>query len=52
MNQQNNISNKLDFKDYIGVYPECDELIRNLESIREDILEREYEIQKIKEAQK
>ena len=43
---------KLDFKDYIGVYPECDELIRNLESIREDILEREYEIQKIKEAQK
>ena len=43
---------KEEFKDYIGVYPECEELIRNLESIREDVLEREYEIQKIKEAQK
>ncbi len=42
---------KHDFQDYFGVYPECDELYHNLENILNDIQEREYEIQKIKDQQ-
>ena len=39
------------FKDYIGVIPECDELLQNLHKIRKDMEEKEYEMQKIKEQQ-
>ncbi len=36
------------YKDYIGVFPECDELIRNLRKIKSDIEEKEYEMKRIK----
>ena len=39
---------KTDFSDYIGVLPECDELLRNLDKIKSNIKEKEYEIEKIK----
>lgn len=42
---------KTRFKDYIGVIPECDELLQNLHKIRKDMEEKEYEMQKIRAQQ-
>ena len=42
---------KEDFKDYLGVLPECDELLSNLEKVQRDLNEKEYEMQKIKKQQ-
>ena len=55
-----NISNNIDklkskikeeFSDYIGVIPECDELLANLDKVKSNIKEKEYELEKIKEEQ-
>lgn len=40
-----------DFADYFGVISEADELMYNLRKIREEIREKEYEMEKIKEEQ-
>lgn len=40
-----------DYKDYIGVIQECDEIISNLEKIKRDLREKEYEMEKTKEEQ-
>lgn len=42
---------KEDFKDYLGVLRECDELLSNLEKIKSEIKEKEYEMEKIKSQQ-
>ena len=39
---------KNEFFDYIGVIPECDQLLSNLERVRSNIREKEYELDKIK----
>lgn len=43
---------KEDFKDYIGVLPECDSLIAHLEKVRDELHEKEYEISTIEKEQK
>jgi hypothetical protein len=43
---------KEEFSDYIGVIPECDELLSNLNKVKENLKEKEYELEKIKEKQK
>ena len=40
-----------EFKDYINELPECRELLSNLEKIKAEISEKEYEIKRIKEEQ-
>jgi DNA repair exonuclease SbcCD ATPase subunit len=40
-----------EFKDYINHIPECRELLTNLEKIKQEIEEKEYELKKIKEQQ-
>ncbi len=40
-----------DFSEYIGIFPECDKLLYHLEQMRFDILEKKFEIDKIKEKQ-
>ncbi|MBQ3511695.1 MAG: hypothetical protein IJA30_05295 [Bacilli bacterium] len=40
-----------EFKDYINEIPECKELLSNLEKIKDEILEKEYELKRIKEEQ-
>ena len=40
-----------EFKDYINHIPECRELLANLEKIKQEIEEKEYELKKIKEQQ-
>lgn len=40
-----------DFSDYIGVLSECDELLYNLNRIKDNIKEKEYEMAKIKKGQ-
>lgn len=42
---------KSEFKDYIGVIKECDELLSNLQKVKNDLSEKEYEMQKLKQAQ-
>lgn len=42
---------KEQFADYIGVIPECDEVLANLNKIKRDLEEKEYEMKKIKEQQ-
>ena len=42
---------KDEFEDYIGVLPECDELLSNLEKVKRDIHEKEYEMERIKKEQ-
>ena len=42
---------KDEFKDYLGVLPECDELLHNLEKVKSDLREKEYEMEKIKKEQ-
>ena len=42
---------KEEFKDYIGVIKECDELLSNLEKTRSNLHEKEYELEKIKSKQ-
>ncbi len=42
---------KNDFQDYLGVLPECDELLANLERIKRDLHEKEYEMDKTKQQQ-
>lgn len=42
---------KTDFSEYIGVIKECDELLSNLEDIKSNIKEKEYEIDKMKSKQ-
>ena len=39
---------KEEFSDYIGVMPECDELLSNLSKVKENLREKEYELEKIK----
>lgn len=40
-----------EFKEYIDVFPECKELLVSLEKIKDEIVEKEYEISRIKEEQ-
>ena len=40
-----------EFKDYLGVIPDVDEVLSNLRKIKSEIEEKEYEMQKIKEEQ-
>ncbi len=40
-----------EFKDYIGVIKECDELLSNLQKIKSDLAEKEYEMERVKKAQ-
>ena len=40
-----------EFGDYIGVLSECDELLQNLNKVKENIKEKEYEMAKIKKEQ-
>lgn len=40
-----------EFKDYLNEFPECRELLSNLEKIKDEILEKEYELVRIKEEQ-
>ena len=40
-----------EFKDYINEIPECKDLLANLEKIKDEILEKEYELKRIKEEQ-
>ena len=40
-----------EFKDYIDHIPECRELLANLEKIKQEIEEKEYELNRIKEEQ-
>ena len=48
----NIISNiRENFSDYIGVLKECDTLLSNLEKVKSNIREKEYELEKIKEKQ-
>ena len=42
---------RLNFQEYIGVLPECDELLANLEKIKSDLHEKEYEMEKTKREQ-
>lgn len=39
---------KEEFSDYIGVIPECDSLLSNLEKVKSNIKEKEYEVEQIK----
>ena len=39
---------KEEFSDYIGVIPECDNLLSNLEKVKSNIKEKEYEVEQIK----
>lgn len=41
-----------EYSDYFGVIPECDELLSNLKKIKNDIEEKEYEMEKVKEQQR
>ena len=40
-----------EFKDYIGVIKECDELLYNLHKLKNEMKEKEYEMEKIKKEQ-
>lgn len=40
-----------EFAEYIGIIPECKELLQNLEKIKDEIKEKEYELKRIKEEQ-
>lgn len=40
------------FRDYIGVLPECDELLVNLHKVKSELMEKEYEMERIKSEQK
>ena len=40
-----------EFKEYIDVFPECRELLDNLEKIKDEIEEKEHELKRIKEQQ-
>ena len=40
-----------EFKDYIDMFPECRELLDNLEKIKDEIEEKEHELKRIKEQQ-
>lgn len=40
-----------EFKDYIGVIKECDELLSNLQKIKSELAEKEYEMERVKKAQ-
>ena len=42
---------KDEYSDYFGVIPECDELLYNLNKIKMDMEEKEYEMEKVKEQQ-
>ena len=42
---------KDEFKEYLGILPECDELLHNLEKVKSDLREKEYEMEKIKKQQ-
>ena len=48
-----NIISKIkdEFREYIGVIKECDELLSNLEEVKANIKEKEYELGKIKQKQ-
>ena len=39
------------FEDYIGVVPECDQLLSDLSQVKSDLEEKEYEMEKIKQEQ-
>lgn len=43
---------KEEYSDYFGVIPECDELLHNLRKIKNDLEEKEYEMEKVKEEQR
>lgn len=39
---------KNNYQEYFGMLPECDQLLANLEKVKENLKEKEYEIEKIK----
>ena len=42
---------KNEFGDYIGVLSECDELLHNLNKVKDNLKEKEYEMKKTKNEQ-
>ena len=42
---------KTKYRDYLGVVPECDELLSNLRKIKRDVEEKEYEMKRLKKEQ-
>lgn len=42
---------KKEYKEYFGIIKECDELLENLEQVKDEIKEKEFELNKIKEVQ-
>lgn len=42
---------KKDYAEYLGVLPECDQLLANLEKVQDSIREKEYELKKSKREQ-
>lgn len=43
---------KTEYKDFLGEVPECNQLLSNLQRVKSNLQEKEYEIKKIKQAQK
>lgn len=43
---------KIEYKDFLGEVPECNQLLANLQRVKLNLQEKEYEIKKIEEAQK
>ena len=43
---------KIEYKDFLGEIPECKQLLSNMQKVKSDLKEKEYEIEKIKQAQK
>jgi len=43
---------KNEYKDFLGEVPECNQLLSNLQRVKSNLQEKEYEIKKIKQAQK
>ena len=40
-----------EFKEYIDIIPECKKLLQDLERVKEELAEKEFEINRIKEEQ-
>ena len=39
------------YKDYIGVIPECDQILSSLKKIKEEVEEKEFEMKRLKKEQ-
>ena len=42
---------KREYEDFLGILPECDELLYHFEKVKEQLKEKEFEIERIKKAQ-